>query len=295
MDITAYLKQKKKSIDRRLDELLPLESEFPPIIHQAMRYSVFAGGKRLRPILAIAACQAVGGEEMFALDAGCALELIHTYSLIHDDLPALDNDDLRRGKPSSHKVFGEAVAILAGDALLTMGFRLLSQSLIIRPPYKQGLRIIIEVSEAIGSKGMIGGQVMDLQSEGKKVDLETISYIHKSKAAALITISAKLGGMLGNASEDKLKMLIEYGRKVGLAFQIIDDILDVEGSDEKLGKIVGKDIESLKATYPGVIGMSQSKKIASELIKEAIDELKSLGDPALPLAEVASFILIRQS
>jgi len=295
MDITAYLKQKKKSIDRRLDELLPPESEFPPIIHQAMRYSVFAGGKRLRPILAITACQAVGGEEMFALDAGCALELIHTYSLIHDDLPALDNDDLRRGKPASHKVFGDGIAILAGDALLTMGFKLLSQSLIIRPPYKQGLQIIIEVAEAVGSKGMIGGQVMDLQSEGKKVDLKTISYIHKSKAAALITISAKLGGMLGNASEDKLKMLTEYGRKVGLAFQIIDDILDVEGSDEKLGKIVGKDIESLKATYPGVIGMAQSKKIASELIKEAIDELKPLGNPALPLAEVARFILIRQS
>lgn len=294
MDIKLYLKQQKEIIDRRLDELLPSESAYPPIIHQAMHYSVFAGGKRLRPILAMAACQAVKSEQKQALDSGCALELIHTYSLIHDDLPAMDDDDLRRGKATSHKMFGEAIAILAGDALLTMGFQLLSQSLLSLSTNTRGLQIIFEVAEAIGSAGLIGGQVMDLQSEGKKVDLETVSYIHKAKTAALITVSVKLGGMLGNASELELKKLEAYGKNVGLAFQIIDDILDIEGIAEKMGKTAGKDKKSLKATYPKVLGVELSKKKASELIEEAIIEMKPLGKEALPLAEIARFILIRQ-
>jgi len=295
MDIKSYLKQQKEIIDKRLNELLPPASEYPPIIHQAMRYSVFAGGKRLRPILTIAACHAVKGGQKQVLDSGCALELIHTYSLIHDDLPAMDNDDLRRGKATSHKVFGEAIAILAGDALLTMGFQILSQSLLNHPLNAKGLQIIYEIATAIGSTGLIGGQVMDLQSEGKNTDLETISYIHKAKTAALITASIKLGGMLGNASKDELEMLEKYGNKVGLAFQIIDDILDVEGSDEKLGKTAGKDKNSLKATYPQIIGLDQSKKKASELIEEAIIDIEPLGNEASPLAEIARFILTRQS
>jgi len=295
MDIKLYLKKRKEIINKRLDELLLPESEYPPIIHQAMRYSIFAGGKRLRPILVLAACEAVKADRKQALDSGCSLELIHTYSLIHDDLPAMDNDDLRRGKATSHKMFGEAIAILAGDALLTMGFQLLSQSLLNHTTNTKGLQIIYQVAKAIGTKGLIGGQVMDLRSEGKKVDLETISYIHKAKTAALIAISVKLGGMLGNAKEDDLERLEKYGKKIGLAFQIIDDILDIKGCDAELGKTAGKDKKRLKATYPKALGLDQSKKKASESVEEAITEIKPLGKEAIPLAEIARFILTRQS
>jgi geranylgeranyl diphosphate synthase type II len=295
MEISLYLKQKKKLIDKRLNELLPADNEYPPVIHQAMRYSIFAGGKRIRPILMLAACQAVNGEEALVLDSACAMELIHTYSLIHDDLPAMDNDDFRRGKPTSHKKFGEAIAILAGDALLTMGFQVLSQALLENSNNNEGLKIIHEVSQAVGSTGLIGGQVMDLESEGKQIDLETISYIHKSKTASLIIICVKIGGLLGNAHEDNLAMLIKYGKQIGLAFQIVDDILDIEGSSDKLGKTVGKDNKSSKATFPGVIGLKESKQKSYELIQSAIKIIEPLGNSALPLIEIARFILRRQS
>jgi geranylgeranyl diphosphate synthase type II len=295
MDITLYLKQKKELIDKRLDELLPADTEYPAIIHQAMRYSTFAGGKRIRPILTLAACQAVKKEKALVLDSGCAMELIHTYSLIHDDLPAMDDDDFRRGKPTSHKKFGEAIAILAGDALLTMGFQILSHALLKSHISNKGLEIIYEVAQAIGSKGLIGGQVMDLQSEGKQIDLDTILYIHKSKTASLISICVKIGGLLGKAQEDELERLYKYGEKIGLAFQIVDDILDIEGSSDELGKTAGKDQKSLKATFPGVIGLAESKEKASELIHSAINSVEPLGDSALPLIEIARFILRRQN
>ncbi len=295
MEISLYLKQKKELIDKRLDKLLPADNEYPPLIHQAMRYSIFAGGKRIRPILTLAACKAVNGEEALVLDSACAMELIHTYSLIHDDLPTMDNDDFRRGKPTSHKKFGEAIAILAGDALLTMGFQILSYTLLQDNNCYKGLKIIYEVAQAIGSKGLIGGQVMDLESEGKQIDLETISYIHKSKTASLITTCIKIGGLFGNAHEDNLAMLIKYGEQIGLAFQIVDDILDIEGSSDKLGKTVGKDNKSSKATFPGVIGLEESKQKSSELIHSAINLIEPLGDSALPLIEIALFILRRQS
>jgi geranylgeranyl diphosphate synthase type II len=295
MDIALYLKQNKELIDKRLDELLPADTEYPAIIHQAMRYSIFAGGKRIRPTLTLAACQAVKKEKALVLDSGCAMELIHTYSLIHDDLPAMDDDDFRRGKPTSHKKFGEAIAILAGDALLTMGFQILSYALLKSNINNKGLEIIYEVAQAIGSKGLIGGQVMDLLSEGKQIDLDTISYIHKSKTASLIAICVKIGGLLGNAQEDELERLNKYGEKIGLAFQIVDDILDIEGSSDELGKTAGKDQKSLKATFPGVIGLAESKQKASELIHSAINYVEPLGDSALPLIEIALFILRRQN
>jgi geranylgeranyl diphosphate synthase type II len=295
MDIALYLKQKKELIEKRLDELLPADTEYPAIIHQAMRYSIFAGGKRIRPILTLAACQAVKKEKALVLDSGCAMELIHTYSLIHDDLPAMDDDDFRRGKPTSHKKFGEAIAILAGDALLTMGFQILSHALLKSHINNKGLEIIYEVAQAIGSKGLIGGQVMDLLSEGKQIDLDTISYIHKSKTASLIAICVKIGGLLGNAQEYELARLNKYGEKIGLAFQIVDDILDIEGSSDELGKTAGKDQKSLKATFPGVIGLAESKEKASELIHSAINSVEPLGDSALPLIEIARFILRRQN
>jgi geranylgeranyl diphosphate synthase type II len=295
MDIALYLKQNKELIDKRLDKLLPADTEYPAIIHQAMRYSIFAGGKRIRPILTLAACQAVKKEKALVLDSGCAMELIHTYSLIHDDLPAMDDDDFRRGKPTSHKKFGEAIAILAGDALLTVGFQILSHALLKSHINSKGLEIIYEVAQAIGSKGLIGGQVMDLMSEGKQIDLDTISYIHRSKTASLIAICVKIGGVLANAQEDELERLNKYGEKIGLAFQIVDDILDIEGSTDKLGKTAGKDQKSLKATFPGVIGLAESKQKASGLIRNAINYVEPLGDSALPLIEIARFILKRQN
>src|SRR6185369_605716 len=297
MDLKAYLKEQCARVDAALDTFLPKETELPHSVHKAMRYSVFAGGKRVRPILMLAACQAVGGDTERAIPAACAMEMIHTYSLIHDDLPAMDDDDFRRGNPTNHKVFGEAIAILAGDALLTEAFILLGS-----PEYaeKTGaerlLPVIREIAWCAGSHGMVGGQVVDMESEGKRdVDLATVQYIHTHKTGALIKASVKSGALLGGADERQLSSITRFGEVIGLAFQIADDILDIEGSTEELGKDAGSDQARGKATYPAVIGIEESRRRAAELLDMAIESLDSIGEKANPLREIAKFIISRKS
>ncbi|MCD6451075.1 MAG: polyprenyl synthetase family protein [Acidobacteria bacterium] len=295
MNLASYLASKKEKIDRTLDTILPKPDEYPEIIHRAMRYSVFAGGKRLRPILALASAEAVGGKEEEILPIACSLELIHTYSLIHDDLPAMDNDDFRRGKPTSHRVFGEAIAILAGDALLTLAFEQLAAVPEDLVPPKRKIKVIKEIASASGSRGMVGGQVVDIESEGKKVNLPTVTYIHQAKTGRLITASVRIGGIVAGATPSQLDALSVYGENVGLAFQIIDDILDITGSKEKLGKEVAKDAIRGKATYPGVVGIAEAKKRAFEAAEEAIKALSQFGEAARPLREIAKFIISRET
>ncbi len=286
-DLTAYLLERRRAVDEALERHLPPKDAPPASIHEAMRYSVFAGGKRLRPILVIAAAEAVGGRMERVLAAACALELIHTYSLIHDDLPAMDDDDYRRGRLTNHKVFGEAIAILAGDALLTLAFGLLAEH--------ASLEVVREVAAAAGTFGMIGGQVVDIQSEGKSVDAETLEYIHRHKTAALIRASLVGGGMLGGASAPALNAIREAGTRLGLAFQIVDDILDVEGSLEELGKTAGSDRRKKKATYPEQFGLEASRLKAKSLIEDAKASLQPLGPPAEPIVALADFIFQRRS
>jgi len=295
MNLASYLASKKEKIDRTLDTILPKPDEYPEIIHRAMRYSVFAGGKRLRPILALASAEAVGGKEEEILPIACSLELIHTYSLIHDDLPAMDNDDFRRGKPTSHRVFGEAIAILAGDALLTLAFEQLAAVPEDLVPPERKIKVIKEIASASGSRGMVGGQVVDIESEGKKVNLPTVTYIHQAKTGRLITASVRIGGIVAGATPSQLDALSVYGENVGLAFQIIDDILDITGSKEKLGKEVAKDAVRGKATYPGVVGIAEAKKRAFEAAEEAIKALSQFGEAARPLREIAKFIISRET
>ena len=295
MNVASYLASKKEKIDRTLDTILPKPDEYPEIIHRAMRYSVFAGGKRLRPILALASAEAVGGKEEEILPIACSLELIHTYSLIHDDLPAMDNDDFRRGKPTSHRVFGEAIAILAGDALLTLAFEQLAAVPEDLVPPERKIKVIKEIASASGSRGMVGGQVVDIESEGKKVNLPTVTYIHQAKTGRLITASVRIGGIVAGATPSQLDALSVYGENVGLAFQIIDDILDITGSKEKLGKEVAKDAVRGKATYPGVVGIAEAKKRAFEAAEEAIKALSQFGEAARPLREIAKFIISRET
>ena len=252
MNLQKYFKERRELVDRWLINAMPAENELPIPLYSAMRYSLFAGGKRIRPILMFAACEAVGGDINYAQPAACAMEMIHTYSLIHDDLPAMDNDDFRRGKPTNHKVYGEAISILAGDALLTQAFILLSSPfLALNIPHDRILAVINEIASCSGSRGMIGGQVADIESERKPdIDLPTVQYIHIHKTGALIKASVKSGGILGGASERELASLIRYGEAVGLAFQIVDDILDIEGNSAELGKDTGSDRSRGKATYP---------------------------------------------
>ncbi len=290
MNIYKYLEEKKAIIDKLLDFYLPKENIFPEIIHKAMRYTLFSGGKRFRGILSIAASESVGGDIDDVFPVACSIELIHTYSLIHDDLPVMDNDDMRRGKPANHKVFGEAVAILAGDALLTEAFKIMSEygrSDIIN-------KIIYEISMAIGSRGMIGGQVLDIESQGNTVSPSTLEYIHRNKTGALILASVKAGGILGGANESQLKALTDYGENIGLAFQIKDDILDLEGEKEKLGKYPGVDVLSKKITFPLVFGIEESKSILKKLIKSAIKSIESFNKKGLILKELAKFIEMRE-
>jgi geranylgeranyl diphosphate synthase type II len=292
MDISLYLRECSGEIDRCLDRLLPPETQIPATIHRAMRYSVFAGGKRLRPALVLAAGTSVGGDRTTLLHLGSAIEMIHTYSLIHDDLPALDNDDLRRGVPTSHKVFGEAVAILAGDSLMTRCYQLLADL----PGLSDSVRLAIvrEIAHATGTiDGMIGGQVVDLESEGKTIGPDVLDYIHRSKTGALLTVCTRCGGIAAGAAPGELAILTEYGRKVGLAFQIVDDILDLTGSSQSLGKTAGKDVRVKKATYPALHGLEASRRRAQELVAEAIEDTASLGDPADPLRALARFIVDR--
>ncbi|MBU5614880.1 polyprenyl synthetase family protein [Geomonas azotofigens] len=294
MDLKEYLKQKCQLVDQALERYLPDAKELPASLHSAMRYSVFAGGKRVRPVLMLAACEAVGGSADAVMPAACAMEMIHTYSLIHDDLPAMDNDDFRRGNPTNHKVYGEATAILAGDALLTEAFILLSNGVGGDPAAR--LRVIQEIAVASGSRGMVGGQVVDMESEGRHdVDIATLSYIHTHKTGALIRASVRCGAILGAASEEQFKSLTRYADAIGLAFQIADDILDVEGTTEELGKDAGSDQARGKATYPALMGLEASKARAQELVEIALDALASFDERAEPLRAIASYIVKRKS
>jgi len=294
--LELYLRERKANIDKALDVYLPKTDTYPPAIFEATRYSVFAGGKRLRPILCVAAAEAVGGREEQVLPVACAIELIHTYSLIHDDLPAMDDDDFRRGRPTSHKVYGEGIAILAGDALLTEAFYLMSRAdLMADVDTDRRLMVINEVSRAAGCFGMVGGQVADLQSEGAAVDEETLQYIHVHKTAALISVSLRAGALLANAGSGDLQALTNYGRKIGLAFQIADDILDIESTREVLGKDTGSDEERRKMTYPALFGVERSRHKAGELVNGALVDLERCDERAWPLREIAAFILERKS
>ncbi len=294
MDLAAYMQERRQEIDANLDRLLPAETQEPATIHRAMRYSVFAGGKRLRPILVLAAGECAGGQRDTLLDLGSAIEMIHTYSLIHDDLPALDNDDFRRGVPTCHKVFGDAMAILAGDSLMTRCYQLLVEL----PRLNDSVRlsIIREIAFATGTiDGMIGGQVVDLESEGKDVSPGVLDYIHRSKTGALLTVCTRCGGLAAGAQAGELAALTEYGRNVGLSFQIVDDILDVTQSSENLGKTAGKDQQVRKATYPALYGLDASRRKARELVQRAIGKIDGFGECAEPLRALARFIVDRSA
>lgn len=294
LSASKYLLEGKKLIDERMLNFLPQGKAYPVSIHEAMRYSLLAGGKRLRPVLVMAAAEAVGGNRHSILPFAIAAELIHTYTLIHDDLPALDNDDLRRGKPTNHKVFGEAVAILAGDALLTQAFIIMTRAAGMETvPPELILRATHEMAGALGSTGMIGGQVVDLESEGKKINPETLEYIHIYKTGFLIRACIRCGGILGQATEEQVSSLSRFGSHIGLAFQIIDDILDVIGDQEKLGKDIGSDLNKDKATYPALYGLEESRSKAEDLIKESLDCLKKFDNRADPLREIARFFVQR--
>jgi geranylgeranyl diphosphate synthase, type II len=287
-----YLVSRQKMVDAALEAYLPKPTVKPVTIHKAMRYSVFAGGKRLRPILCLAAAECCGGDPAEALPLACAIECIHTYSLIHDDLPCMDDDDLRRGMPTSHKVFGEGIAVLAGDALLTFAFELAAKaSGWPRYPLKE---IIQELAIAAGSRRLIAGQVIDLESEGKRVSLPELRFIHASKTAALLRASMRLGAMSANATPARLESLSKFGNSLGLAFQVIDDILDVTQSSETLGKSAGKDIAAEKATYPSVIGLEQSRKVAKRLTDDAHRHLGYFGRKADILHDIANYLLDRK-
>jgi len=288
------LEEGRRITDTALERLLPGSDVRPSSIHRAMRHSVFAGGKRIRPILCMEAGRAVAGSLPNGIEeVGAALEMLHTYSLIHDDLPALDNDDLRRGRPTCHKAFGEAIAILAGDALQTQAYEVLAK---VQCPAESRVKIIEELARGTGTvDGMIGGQVVDLESEHKKPDAETLQYIHGSKTAALITASVVSGGIYGGAADEQVKQLRCYGQSIGLAFQIVDDILDVTQTSEQLGKTAGKDLASEKATYPALFGLEESRKRAAELLTSACEALKDFGSRAGTLETIARFLIERKS
>jgi geranylgeranyl diphosphate synthase type II len=294
-DLETYMSDRAAAVDAALERVLPSESDRPETLHKAMRYSVFAGGKRLRPVLVIAGAEAVGGHLDDVMPAACAMELIHTYSLVHDDLPAMDNDDFRRGAPTSHKVFGEAMAILAGDALLTLAFRLVAQNF--KPGMDAGrlLDAVAEIAGAAGHAGMVGGQVVDLESERKRVSADVVDYIHAHKTGALIQASLSVGARICGATPAQLHALGVAGGDLGLAFQIVDDILDVVSSSAELGKTAGKDQAQLKATYPAIHGLEASRARARELIDDAERALAELGPPAEPIRALGRFILERRA
>ncbi len=294
MDIKAYLTKKKDLVDKALEKLVPPAKLFPASVHEAMRYSLFAGGKRVRPILAIAAAEALGARTADLLPVAGSLELIHTYSLIHDDLPAMDNDDLRRGRPTCHKVYGEAVAILAGDGLLNMAFEVLSDPRRLKAvPAGRLVSIIKEISTASGVFGMVGGQVVDMESEGKDVDFPTLEYIHTHKTGALIRASVRTGALYAKAGKRQFIALSRYGELVGLAFQIADDILDITGTQETIGKDVGSDVKKGKKTFPGFYGLEESRTRAHEVADKAVQSLREFDRKADPLRELAKYIVNR--
>jgi geranylgeranyl diphosphate synthase type II len=296
MDLKSYLDHRISQVDKALESVLPGESTLPASLHKAMRYSIFAGGKRIRPILMIAACEAVGGDPARVMPAACAMEMIHTYSLIHDDLPAMDDDDFRRGRPTNHKVFGEATAILAGDALLTEAFILLSNPEASREIDAEIIRRVVHIiARCAGSLGMVGGQVVDMESEGKKIDFPTLEYIHTHKTGALILASVQAGALIGGADEGVFAALTRYGEAAGLAFQVADDILDVVGDQAQLGKDVGSDQARGKATYVALLGLEEARRRARELRDVALTALDPLGESAEPLRSIASYIVDRSS
>jgi geranylgeranyl diphosphate synthase type II len=292
-DLSEFLKGSTALVNEGLDHFLPPAKTKPSTIHTAMRYSLFAGGKRLRPALCLAAAAACGGDVLEALPMACAVECIHTYSLIHDDLPAMDDDDLRRGRPTNHKVYGEGIAILAGDGLLTQAFEIVAQA---EPTKRYSTQtMVLELSRASGSLQLIAGQVADLEGEGKKLSVNELRYIHERKTSALLCCSARLGGMSANCTPAQLEALTDFGYHVGLAFQVIDDILDVTQTSEKLGKTAGKDVAAQKATYPSIVGLEKSKKIAAQLTQKAFNALKPFKSRGIALEALARYLLERQS
>lgn len=293
MELKKYLDDNRIYVEEALDRLLLSGSTEPSVIHEAMRYSVFAGGKRLRPILCLASCEAVGGDKKTVLPVACAFEFIHTYSLIHDDLPAMDNDDLRRGKPTNHVVFGEANAILAGDALLTFAFEVLCGYGLEYSDKQKYLQVCKEIAQASGTIGMVGGQVVDILSENKQIDEETLKFIHRHKTGALIKAPVRAGAILGGGTPEQVEELTCYAENLGLAFQITDDLLDVIGDPEKLGKPTGSDDKNKKATFPSIFGLEKSREMAREAVNKALEALNNFGEEALPLRLLAEYLLIR--
>ena len=290
-DLNRFIETRSQAVNAALDQFLPSEKTKPATIHKAMRYSLFAGGKRMRPALVLAAASACGGKEADAMPLACAVECIHTYSLVHDDLPAMDNDDYRRGKLTNHKVFGEGIAILAGDALLTQAFEI--AALAKGWPRYSHQDLVLEVAKASGSLQLIAGQVADLEGEGKKTSVAQLRYIHERKTSALLCCSVRLGGMSANCTAPQLRALTDFGYHVGLAFQVIDDILDVTQTSEQLGKTAGKDTQAQKATYPSIVGLEKSRKIATQLTDKAFAALKTFKGKAVALEALAEYLLKR--
>ncbi|MEH2280357.1 MAG: geranylgeranyl diphosphate synthase CrtE [Nostoc sp.] len=293
-NLAAYLKERQKLCDNALDQAIPII--YPEKIYESMRYSLLAGGKRVRPILCLATCEMMGGTIEMAMPTACAVEMIHTMSLIHDDLPAMDNDDYRRGKLTNHKVYGEDVAILAGDGLLALAFEFVAIETPQSVKREVVLQVIARLGRALGAGGLVGGQVVDLESEGKSdISLETLNFIHKHKTAALLEACVVCGGLITNASPEDVQRLTRYAQNIGLAFQIIDDILDITSTQEQLGKTAGKDQKAKKVTYPSLWGLEESRSKAQELVQAACVELEPFGDRAKPLQAIAHFITSRNN
>ena len=290
-DLSSWVAKKTILVDRAMDRFLPKATAKPATIHKAMRYSIFAGGKRMRPALVLAAAEACGGSDEDAMPLACAVECIHTYSLIHDDLPAMDDDDFRRGKPTNHKVFGEGIAVLAGDALLTQAFEIAALAKGWKRYSHQAL--VMEIAKASGSLQLIAGQVADLEGEGKDLSVKELQYIHERKTSALLCASTRLGGMSANCTTAQLEALTDFGYHVGLAFQVIDDILDVTQTSETLGKTAGKDVAAQKATYPRIVGLDKSRQIAARLTKKAYASLEVFGARGAALGALAKYLLER--
>ena len=293
-DLKSYLADRRTQVEAAIDRILPVV--YPETIYESMRYSLMAGGKRLRPILCLATCELLGADPAIAMPTACALEMVHTMSLIHDDLPAMDNDDYRRGQLTNHKVYGEDVAVLAGDALLAYAFELIAT----QTPQGQGgaqpqqiLKVVAQLGRAVGADGLVGGQIVDLASEGTAVDEQTLTYIHMHKTAALLEVSVTAGAILAGADSFVVERLSRYAQRIGLAFQIIDDVLDITSTAETLGKTVGKDVAAKKATYPSLWGLEASQRKAQQLVSEANAELAGFDHRALPLMAIARYITAR--
>ncbi len=294
MDFKEELKEKVKIVDEYMEKFLPPEDKYPEIIHKAMRYSVFAGGKRLRPIMVMEACRAFGGDVEKAMPFACAIEMIHTYSLIHDDLPALDNDDYRRGRLTSHKMFGENMAILAGDALLHHAFETMAEACVKMNDIKY-TKAMLAIAQGAGINGMVAGQVVDVISEGKEIDKDTLDYIHKNKTAAMIIGALKAGAEIGGASDEEIKNIERVGELVGVAFQIQDDILDVTSTLEELGKPINSDEKNHKVTYATMFGVEDASKIVLDMSNEALEILHSMGDRMVFLERLTEYLIRRKN